>query len=428
MSGTFRALRSHNYRVWAAGAIVSNIGTWMQRIGQDWLVLTQLTHHNATAVGVVMALQFGPHIVLLPLTGFAADHLDRRRLLLCTQAGMGLLALGLGVLTIAGSVRLWEVYVFALLLGCLSAFDTPSRQTFVSELVGEADLSNAVALNSTSFNAARMIGPAIAGLLISAVGSGWLFVVNAASFLAVLCSLGLLRLDELHRDERAVRGRGGFAAGFRYVWTRPDLQAILVMLFLIGTFGLNFPIFISTMAVTVFHAGAGQYGLLMSMMAVGTIAGSLLSARQERPRLAMVMGGAAMFGVGCALAASMPTFWSFGVALIVIGMAALSFTNSTNSLMQLSTDPAMRGRVLAIRFAVTLGGTPIGAPIVGWVADRFGPRWALGVGAASGFAAAVVGIHYLVTRRHLRVGMAAGRIRFTLGEATPAPAPRYRHR
>jgi len=180
--GTFRSLEGFNYRTWAGGAIVSNVGTWMQRTAQDWVVLTQLTHNNATAVGVVMALQYGPQVLLLPLTGFAADHLDLRKLLFATQAAMGALALGLGLLTVSGLVELWHVYVFAFLLGCVTAFDAPARQTFVSELVAEADLSNAVALNSTSFNAARTIGPAIAGVLIATVGSGWVFLINAACF------------------------------------------------------------------------------------------------------------------------------------------------------------------------------------------------------------------------------------------------------
>ena len=416
MNRTFRSLHSFNYRVWAGGALVSNVGTWMQRIAQDWLVLKQLSDRNATAVGVVMALQFGPHLLLLPLTGFAADHLDRRKLLIGTQAALGALALGLGVLTIAGHIRLWHVYVFAFLLGCVTAFDAPARQTFVSDLVGEADLSNAVALNSTSFNAARMIGPAIAGVLIAVVGSGWVFVINAASFVAVLCSLGFLRVGELHPHKRAVRARGSFVEGFRYVLRRPDLKAMLLMLFLIATFGLNFPIFISTMCVTVFHAGADRYGLLTSIMAIGTVAGALLAARRPKPHIVHLLIGAATFGGGLALAAVMPNYWLFGIALVIIGMSALTFMTATNSLLQLSTTPAMRGRVMAIRLAIALGCTPMGAPIIGWVADAFGPRWALGVGAAGGFAAAFVGIHYLAKHHHLRLRIDAGRLRFSIDD------------
>jgi MFS family permease len=420
MRGTFRSLRGFNYRIWAGGALVSNIGTWMQRIAQGWLVLTQLTHNNAAAMGVVLALQSGPHLLLLPLTGFAADHLDRRKLLLATQAAMGTLAFGLGILTITGLVQLWEVYLFAFLLGCVTAFDSPARHTFVAELVGESDLANAVALNSTSFNAARMIGPAVAGTLIAAVGSGWVFLINGASFVAVLCSLALLRLNELHPQTRAFRTRGSFADGFRYVLRRPDLQAICLMLFLIATFGLNFQIFISTMSIQVFHGGASQYGLLMSIMAVGTLAGSLLAAGREKPHFGLLFIGAAIFGLGCTLAAVAPSIWLFGGALVIIGVSALTFSNSTNSLMQLSTEPSMRGRVMAIRLAIALGCTPIGSPIVGWVADRFGPRWALGIGAASGIAAAIVGLRYLTKYRGLRLRIEAGRLHFDIDQEQAA--------
>ena len=426
MKGTFRSLKSYNYRVWAGGALVSNVGTWMQRIGQDWLVLTQLTHHNATAVGTVMALQFGPQLLMLPWTGFAADHFDRRKLLIATQAAMGALALVLGILTIAGLVQLWHVYAFAFLLGCVSAFDAPARQTFVSELVGEADLSNAVALNSTSFNAARMIGPAVAGVLIAAVGEGWLFVVNAVSFAAVLGSLRLLRVADLHREERAARTPGSFAEGFRYVWRRPDLKVVLLMLFLIGTFGLNFPIFISTMSVTVFHGDASQYGLLTSIMAIGTVSGALLATRRERPGVLLLLIAAGLFGLGLALAAMMPNYWLFGLCLLLIGMSALTFVNATNSMVQLSTDRAMRGRVMAIRLAVALGGTPIGAPIVGWVVDHYGARWALCVGAAAGIAAAIAGICYLARYRHLRLHVGSGRMRFSIDGDNVAPVQQDR--
>ena len=361
VKSTFRSLRIFNYRLWAGGAIVSNVGTWMQRVAQDWLVLTELTHKNATAVGIVMAFQFGPQLLLLPLTGYAADRLDLRKLLIATQASMGALALGLGVLTITGVVQLWHVYVFALLLGCVTAFDAPARQTFVSELVGESELSNAVALNSTSFNAARMIGPAIAGVLIASIGSGWVFLINAASFAAVIASLNLLRVNELHRRIRALDTRGSFVEGFRYVLNRPDLKAALLMFFVIGTFGLNFPIFISTMTVKVFHADASRYGMLTSMMAIGSVSGALLAARRESPRMAILLAGSSVFGLGCALAALMPNYWLFGIALILVGVSVQTFTTSTNSLVQLSTEPAMRGRVLAILLGLAMGGTPIGA-------------------------------------------------------------------
>jgi MFS family permease len=397
-AGVFRSLRGFNYRVWGAGAFVSNVGTWVQGTAQDWLVFTQLTHHDASAVGLVMALQFGPQLLLLPWTGFAADHFNQRKLLIATQATMGALALALGALTIAGVVQLWHVYIFAFLFGSAAAFDAPVRQTFVAELVGDEDLHNAVALNSTSFNAARMIGPAVSGVVIAAIGTGWAFLINGASFVAVLISLAFLHVAELRPNVRAHRARGSFTEGFRYVWGRPDLKTILVMLFLIGTFGLNFPIFISTMAVGVFHTDARGYGLLSSIMAIGTVAGALLGARREKPQFPLLLFGAAVFGLGCTLAAIAPGYWFFAAALVVTGVAELTFTNTTNSLMQLSTEPAMRGRVMALRVGIALGGTPIGAPIVGWMANHCGPRWALGVGAASGFAAATVAVFALACR------------------------------
>ncbi|MBS0241865.1 MAG: MFS transporter [Proteobacteria bacterium] len=389
-AGIFRSFRNFNYRVWVTGAFVSNIGTWVQRIAQDWLVLTELTHHDASAVGLVMALQFGPQFLFLPLTGFAADHLDQRRLLMATQATMGTLALALGLLNVTGLVQLWHVYVFAFLFGTAAAFDAPVRQTFVAQLVGDDDLHNAVALNSTSFNAARMIGPPVSAAIIAGIGTGWAFLINGASFVAVLISLTVLQTSKLRPNERAHRSKGSFTEGFRYVWARRDLKVILIMLFLIGTFGLNFPIFISTMAVTVFHTDASGYGLLSSCMAIGTVAGALLGARREKPRFGLLVIGAVAFGIGCTLAAIAPGFWFFAAALVLTGVAALTVTNTTNSLMQLSTEPAMRGRVMALRVGVALGGTPIGAPIVGWIANSYGPRLALGVGAASGFAAVLV--------------------------------------
>lgn len=409
MSGTFRSLRNRNYRLWAGGALISNVGTWMQRTAQDWLVLAELTHKNGASVGIVMALQYGPQLLLLPLTGYAADRFNRRKFILFTQVAMGLLAFGLGLLTVTGVVQLWHVYAFALLLGCVSAFDTPARQAFVSDLVGETDLSNAVALNSTSFNAARMIGPAVAGLLIVAVGTGWVFLINGISYIAVVAALLALRPQEFHVKHKASK-HGGLIEGFRYVWSRGDLMAVMWMFFLIGTFGLNFPIFISTMAVSVFHTGADSFGLLTTALACGSVVGTLLAAKREKPRFRIIMQGAILFGLGFAIAAFMPNYWMFGAVMVVLGISAQTFSNTANSFVQLTTDATMRGRVIAILLAVALGGTPIGAPLVGWVADTFGPRWAMGIGALSGLGAAAVGLRYLMKHRGLRFHVDGGRV------------------
>lgn len=407
MRSTFRSLAGYNYRLWAAGALVSNIGTWMQRTAQDWIVLTQLTNHDATAVGIVMSLQFGPQFLLLPLTGYAADRFDRRRLLVFTQSAMGLLALGLGVLTLSGAVHLWQVYLFAFLLGCVSAFDSPTRQSFVTELVGDTHLGNAVALNSTSFNAARMIGPAVAGVLIAAIGTGWVFVLNAVSFGAVLGALALLRPAEFHPKVATGGKRQGVADGMRHVWGRPDLRAVLLMFFLIGTFGINFPIYISTMSVSVFHVGAGQFGLLTSSMAVGSVTGALLAAGREKPRMALLLGAALAFGAFLTIAAVMPSYRMFAVSLFFVGLSTQTFTTTAHSAAQLWSDPALRGRVIALVLAVSAGGTPLGAPLIGFIADTLGPRWSLAAGASSGFVAAVVGIYALLRQRRAAVAAPA---------------------
>jgi predicted MFS family arabinose efflux permease len=274
----------------------------------------------------------------------------------------------------------------------------------VADIVGDKDLANAVALNSTSFNAARTVGPALAGLSIASWGTGWSFVFNGASYFAVLASLFLFRRGDLVQSARARRVRGSLREGFRYIASRSDLRAMMVMLFLVGTLGLNFPIFISTMSVTVFHAGAGRYGLLTSAMAIGTMIGSLLAAGRDHPSMATLTGGAILFGVGLGLAAVMPSFWWFGATLLPVGIAALTFTNSSNTLMQLATEPAMRGRVIAIRLAVMSGVTLIGAPIVGLIADHFGPRYAVSLGALAGLAAAAIGVRHLRSVRAPTVG------------------------
>lgn len=396
-SGPFRALGSHNFRLWSAGGLVSNLGTWMQRTSQDWLVLTELTNHDAGALGLVVASQFAPQVLLLPWTGSVADHADRRRLLLITQALMGVCALGLAILVIGGWARLWHVYGFALLLGSASAFDAPARQTFVGEMVGEDDLSNAVALNSMSVNASRLVGPGIAGLLIASIGSGWMFAINAVSTVPVLVSLACMRATQLHSSDRPERASGAFVEGLSYARERPGLIALLTMLLIFGAFGLNFPIFITTMSASVFHVGSTEFGLITSATALGSLGGALLAAYRTRPTPALIVIGATLFGAAYAVAAVMPNWLCFGVAMIAVGAASQTVTTSTTSLVQLSTDPRMRGRVMALLLTVALGGQPVGAPLVGWIANNFGPRWAVAVGAAAGFITAAIG--WAFTRR-----------------------------
>lgn len=399
----FRSLSGVNYRIWFAGALVSNIGTWMQRTAQDWIVLTELTDYNATAVGITMALQFAPQLLLMPWSGLIADRFNRRKLLILTQTLMGLLALGLGIITVTGVVQLWHVYLFALGLGVVAAIDAPARQTFVSELVSDDDLSNAVALNSASFNGARMIGPAVAGLLTVVVGAGWVFMINAVTFAVTVFAMTLLRTAKLRGQPRAGRERGQLTAGFHYAWRRPDIVVVLITVFLVGTFGFNFAIFTSTMVTVEFGMGATEFGLLSSIMAIGSVVGALLAARRSRPRLRLVVGGAAVFGLACAIAAVMPNYATFAISLALVGLASITLMTTANAYVQTTTSPVMRGRVMALYMAIFAGGTPLGAPLVGWVADQYGPRWALGVAALSGILAAGAVLFWMVKYRQLRV-------------------------
>jgi MFS family permease len=421
----FRSLGIFNYRMFFFGAFVSNIGTWMQRTAQDWMVLTKLTNHDAAAVGITLALQFGPQLLLMPVSGLIADRVNRRKLLICTQIAMGVLGLGLGIIVLANVATLWEVYGFAFALGVVAAIDAPVRQTFVSELVPEKGIPNAVALNSASFNGARLVGPAVAGVLIAVIGTGWVFVINAVSFGAMLAALGLIRADELRVGARASRARGQIRAGWMYVGSRPDIVIVLIMVFLVGTFGFNFPIFTSTMAVA-FHQGANGFGVLSSVMAIGSVFGALLSARREKPRIVVITLAAAGFGVATLAAALMPSYWTFATVLVLVGLTSLTMMTSANAYVQTTTQPAMRGRVMALYMAIFAGGTPLGAPIVGWVANVAGPRWALGVASASGMAAALVALVWMIARRGLRVQRNPNsRLRFGFAyNAASAPAVR----
>jgi len=380
VSATFSSLRFRNYRLWFGGALVANIGTWMQRVAQDWLVLTQLSHDSGVAVGVVTALQFAPILALSAWAGVLADRVDRRKLLMLTQGLMGVLAAGLGALVLSGHAQLWHVYLFALALGAVSAVDAPVRQTFVAELVPPDKLSNAVGLNSASFNAARLIGPGLAGLLIAAVGTGWVFLINAISFAGTILALVWMHSGELHRMPLAPRAKGQIREGLAYVRHRTDIMLIMVVMSVVSTFGLNFQLTSAMMARTVFHKGAGQYGILGSILAIGSLAGALLAARRERPRVRLVIGAAFGFGVAAGVLALMPTYPSFAIACIPVGLASLTMMTAANATIQMSTDPAVRGRVMSLYMMVFMGATPIGSPVVGWIGQQFGARWSIGIG------------------------------------------------
>jgi MFS family permease len=382
MSATFRALRNPNYRLWAGGALVSNIGTWMQRVAQDWLVLTVLTDHSGTAVGITTALQFLPMLLLGPYAGVLADRHRKRVILLWTQSAMGLCGLAVGLLVVTGAAQLWQVYAAALCLGLASAIDGPARQSFVSELVGQDHIANAVSLNSASFNTARLTGPAIAGVLIAWVGTGPVFLLNAASFAAVLISLARIRASELVPAAPAVRSKHQVAEGLGYVRRRPDLVLILVLVGILGAFGMNFPITNALMSTAEFGMGPGEFGLLGSIMAVGTLAGALLAARRSRPRLRFLLGGALGLGLFTLVGSVSPSFWLYAAILVPVGLASITFLNSCNTSIQLSVEPQFRGRVLALYLATLQGGTALGAPLMGWLGSTFGARWSVAAGGA----------------------------------------------
>ncbi len=428
MRSTFRSLQILNYRLWFIGALISNIGTWMQRTAQDWFVFDHLTEHDAGAMGITMALQLGPQLFLAPVAGLLADRFNRRQLLVLTQSAMALLSAGLGILVLSGAAQLWHVYGFALLLGLVSAVDAPVRQTFVSDLVADDYVPNAVALNSASFNVARMIGPAVAGVLTVAIGPGGVFLINTLTFVALLLSLWRIPASTLRQVPRAAPGKGRIREGLRYVRYRPDLVVVLVAVFIVATLGLNFVLFIAAMVGTEFGLDAGAFGLMNSIMAIGSLAGALVSAGRKKPRLRIIFGAAAAFGATSGIAALAPGYFWFGAALVPVGFFAITMMTSANAYVQTTTDPAMRGRVMALYMAIFMGGTPIGAPLVGWVANVAGARWSMTVAAASGLIAALIGLLWIVRARRLRIrfdARARGRRRFRVESGTGAGAGRY---
>jgi MFS family permease len=394
---TFISLRVRNYRLYFIGQVVSVSGSWMQRVAQSWLVL-HLTG-SGVALGTVSALQFLPMLVLGAWGGVLADRADKRRLLMITQALMGLLALVLGTVTLAGLVQLWMVYLLALLLGVVTAVDNPSRQSFVMEMVGRRQVTNAVSLNSAVFTGARVIGPAIAGLLIVLVGTGWCFVINALTFGAVMVALAAMDPTKLQRAEAPPRARGQLLEGLRFVRSRSDILAPLVLLGVVGTLALNWTVILPLLASRTFHGDARTYGLLFAVLGAGSLAGALVTASRREPSVRLLVGSLAAFGVLMLAAAAAPSLPLELAVLAPMGTAALVFQTTSNSLIQLRSEPALRGRVMAIYVVVFVGTTPIGAPIVGWVAQQYGPRAAMGLGAAAVLLTAAAALW--LARRHM---------------------------
>ncbi|MCL1801489.1 MAG: MFS transporter, partial [Promicromonosporaceae bacterium] len=380
MSATFASLKVHNYRLWFGAALVANIGVWMQRIGQDWVVLTVLTDNSGSAMGVVTALQFLPFLLLSPYAGVLADRLPRRKLLMFTQAGMGFLGFVLGALTLSGHLQLWHVYVLAFCLGAVSALDTPVRQTFVGDLVGTELLPNAVGLNSASFNAARMIGPGVSGLLIAWVGPGWVFLLNGVCFAATVVALSAMNVGELRPQIPNPKEPGQLKVALEYIRNRQDIILIMFVVAMVSIFGLNFQIINALMARVEFGMGAGEFGIVGSVMAIGSLGGALLAARRERPRIALVLGAGLGFAIALGAASLMPTYLTYIMATIPMGFASLTMLTAANATIQTTTNPQLRGRVMAFYMMVFQGATPIGAPLIGWIGEHFGPRWAIMIG------------------------------------------------
>ncbi|HET7173215.1 MAG TPA: MFS transporter [Nocardioidaceae bacterium] len=408
MSPTFQALSIRNYRLYWFGGVVSNTGTWMQRVAQDWLVI-QLAHpHQGTALGFTTGLQFLPFLLVTPFAGLVADRMPKRRLLMMTQSSLALSAGLLGALAVSGHARLWEVFVLAFLFGVGTSFDSPARQAFVVEMVGRDRLSNAIGLNSASFNLGRIAGPGLAGLLIALFGSGaqatgWVIVLNAVSYLAVIASLRAMRPAELETVAPLARAPGALRQGLRYVRGNPDLVFVFVVAFFTGTFGMNFQMTTALMATATFHKGAGEYGVLGSVMAIGSLCGALWAARRGNPRRVVLVLSGVAFSVAEVTAGLMPSYLTFALWLPLVGISAITLLNSLQMVVQLKVEPALRGRVMALYMMIFMGGTPFGAPVIGWIGQTFGARWTLVVGGLATFAAVAGATSWLVRAERIDV-------------------------
>jgi len=399
LTRTFSSLQIRNFRIFFITQCISITGTWMQSIAQMWLVL-HLTG-SGFALDVTAALQFTPVLLFGTFGGLLADRVDKRRLLMATQSVAGAVALLLAGLTLSGTVQLWMVYLLALALGMVTVFDNPARQSFVNEMVGRDQVINAVGLNSAVFTGARVIGPAVAGLLIATVGTGWCFLFNGLSYLPVVAGLLLMRPSELTRAAPVARARGQIRDGIRYAWNKPELRFPLLLMLVVGLFAFNFSVLLPLLARYVFDSGAATFGLLMSSMGVGAFAGALVSAHRARPSHRLLAFAGIAFGTLLLLAALAPTLPVELIVLVPLGVAMITFQATANSLLQLNSEPGFRGRVMALYVIVFVGTTPIGGPVVGFIAQQMGARAGLAIGGAATLAASVLVIWAL---SHWQVG------------------------
>lgn len=419
---TFSALAVRNYRYYFAGQSVSMIGTWMQSTAQAWLVL-KLTG-SGVDLGLIIAAQTLPILLLGPVGGTIADRFGKYRILWWTQAIAGFQALGLAVLVLAGGAQLWLLFVFAVILGLINCLDNPTRQTFVSEMVPREQLRNAITLNTVAVNMARAVGPAVGGILIATVGIGWCFMLNAVSFIFVLSALRAIHVDELHPADTIERGhgRGGLMEGFRYVASTPILRNTLLMMALVGTLSYEFQVSLPLLAKYTFNGGAETYGVLTACVGIGAVVGGLVAAAGRSTRSSALVRAALFFGVAIGLASLAPSPLTEKLALLLVGAGSVAFVSLASTTLQLSSAPSMRGRVMSLWSVAFMGSTPIGGPIVGWIGGSAGPRWALGVGALAAVVAAALGWVTLRSSRRAPAPALAGALAGASVVATP-PVP-----
>jgi MFS family permease len=394
---TFRALSVRNYRLFFTGQVISVSGTWMQMVAQTYLILFRL-HGTGVDVAIATGLQFVPLLLLGPFGGLIADRLDKRKVLYATQSTAAVLALLLGVLVITHSIQLWQVFVLAGLLGVVNLFDNPARQTFVSEMVGRDLLPNAVSLNSVVMNGARVIGPAIGGVLILTLGVSTCFIINAASYIAVIVALSRMRAAELYPTPGVGRSKGQVREGLRYVWSTPDLRSPLISMAIVGVFAFNFTVTLPLFAKVTFHGGAGLYSAFLAAMGAGAVAGGLFTAHRSRPSTHLLAVIGLFFGASIVAVALAPTETVALILLVVMGAGSISFVATNNATLQLRSDPNMRGRVMSLNAIAFLGSTPIGAPLLGYLSDVTSPRVALLVGGIATLAASVP-LFFVATRQ-----------------------------